>query len=200
MVFQRITRTQFEQRLAELCVESGSMEFPRHTIDRHILWKSIVLGLDPVAKYSEKEIDEHIQHWLKTVGRTVSRDHVNIRRQLVDEGYLTRTPDGSVYCYAPKGPGAKRFDADVEHVNCEAVIRERQTVRTEKRRAFLGKRLPQESEKDSLFQFGEMQEINRRPRLKKGRKAVLHDGLLSDHSYQPFRRGPRRHVWLIPVH
>ena len=144
MVFQRITRKQFEQRLAELCVESGSMEFPRHVIDKHILWKSIVLGLDSATEYSEKEIDERIQQWLKTVGRMVSRDYVNIRRQLVDEGYLSRTPDGSVYRYAATGPGSERFDADVEHVNCDAVVLKRETSRTEKRCTFFRKRLHQE--------------------------------------------------------
>ncbi len=200
MVFQRITRTQFEQRLAELCFESGSMEFPRRIIDRHILWKSIVLGLEPAVEYSEGGIDECIQHWLKTIGRTVSRDRFNIRRQLVDEGYPTRTSDDSVYCCAAKGPGTEHFDADVEYVKCDTVVRKQETLKREKGRAFFGKRLQQDGEQDSLFQFGGIRQINRRPRLKKGRKAVLHDGLLSDHSYQPFRRGPRRHVWLIPVH
>ncbi len=57
---QRIGRAQFEQRLVELCVDSGSMEFSRRVIDRHILWKSILVGLDPAAQYSEKGIDERI--------------------------------------------------------------------------------------------------------------------------------------------
>lgn len=141
---QRISRTQFEQRLAELCVESGAMEFPRRDADRHVLWKSIVLALDPVVKYSEKQIDERIQHWLTTIGRTITRDHVNIRRQLIDEGYLIRTPDGSVYQYAATGSGQERFDARVEDVNCEEIIQERLASRKKKRRDFLKKRFQQE--------------------------------------------------------
>jgi hypothetical protein len=136
----------FEQRLAELCVDSGVMEFPRRNSDRHILWKSILVGVDPVAQYSEKEIDEHILHWLTTIGRTISRDHVNIRRQLIDEGYPTRTPDCSVYRYAVTGPGHKRFDAGVENVDCKAVIRKRLLMRTHKRREFLKRRFRQKTQ------------------------------------------------------
>ena len=138
-MFQCISRVQFERRLAELCVDSGVMEFPRREQDRHILWKNILVGLDPAARFTEKEIDERIQHWLSRC-RTISRDHVNIRRQLVDQGYITRTPDGSVYQCAAAGPSREYFDADVENVNCDTIIHNRQVIRTHKRRDFLKKR------------------------------------------------------------
>ena len=141
---QRISREQFEQRLAELCVDSGSMEFPHRDSDRHILWESILVGLEPAVHYSEKAIDEHIQHWLTTIGRTINRDHVNIRRQLVDVGYLIRTQDGSVYQHAATGPSRERFDVDVENVNCDAVIQKRQALRAQKRQDFFKKHFQQE--------------------------------------------------------
>jgi hypothetical protein len=143
METQRITRKQFEDRLAELCVESGSMEFPRRTNDRHILWKSIVLGLDTARKYTEKEIDGKIKQWLQKVGRAVSRDHVNLRRQLVDEGYLTRTLDGSEYHLALSGPNQDLFELDVEDVNTEEVVQKRTAAVVQKRHDFLKRRLTQ---------------------------------------------------------
>ena len=141
---QRISRAQFEQRLAELCVDSGSMEFPHRDSDRHILWKSIIVGLEPAVHYLEEEIDEHIQHCLTTIGRTTNRDHVNIRRQLVDVGYLIRTQDGSVYQHAATGPSRERFDVDVENVNCDAVIQKRQALRAQKSQDFFKTHFQQE--------------------------------------------------------
>lgn len=53
------------------------------------------LGDDPV--FSERSVDAAILRWLAEVGHHVEIDHVNIRRRLVDDGYLTRTRDGRVY-------------------------------------------------------------------------------------------------------
>jgi hypothetical protein len=53
------------------------------------------LGDDPV--FPERSVDAAILRWLAEVGHRVEIDHVNIRRRLVDEGYLTRSRDGRQY-------------------------------------------------------------------------------------------------------
>jgi len=50
---------------------------------------TIIRAFDPKKTYHEKEINE--------VLKPIYHDYVTIRRYLVDYGFLSRTPDGSVY-------------------------------------------------------------------------------------------------------
>jgi hypothetical protein len=48
-----ISADQFKSRLEVLCLRGGGRGLPRKPRDRHILFKSIVLMLDPEKIYSE---------------------------------------------------------------------------------------------------------------------------------------------------
>ena len=88
---------EFVERLCRLGADRGPRGFPRNPRDRDILTKSILLGLDSTATYSEREINERLKAWKCFVAPAIETDHVTLRRLLVDLGQLERTPDGSAY-------------------------------------------------------------------------------------------------------
>jgi hypothetical protein len=63
-------------------------------IDRHILFISATLGLEPQRRYSESELNDELRKWTARFGRGVNLDHVSLRRFLVDEHYIRRDTTG----------------------------------------------------------------------------------------------------------
>ena len=100
--------------LLNLCVKSGISGLPRKRCDRHILLKSVPLTLDKTAEYTEQEINQKLTDWLGEIGASLSLDHVEPRRRLVDEEYLGRTRDGSRYWVAVSSRKHIPFDPDIE--------------------------------------------------------------------------------------
>jgi hypothetical protein len=120
----RITRQEFINRFVQLCVRSGLRGIPRRARDRHILLKGIILTLDVKAEYTEQELNEALQGWLREIGRSIRRiDHVYLRRLLVDEEYIGRSRDGSRYWVALASRNHPLFEPDVESVDTRQLIR-----------------------------------------------------------------------------
>lgn len=117
-----ITCEQFKKRLVDLCVQSGLSGLPHRLRDRHILLKSMVLGMSSKETYTEKEIDEKLKLWLNTVGQSINVDHVTLRRQLIELSYLERNRDGSDYRLCISGPAHTVFEPAVEEVDVYEVI------------------------------------------------------------------------------
>lgn len=92
-----ITLEQFVERVVRLGADRGPRRFPRGAQDREILMKSITLDLDEKVTYTEREVNEHLKRWQREVAPAIETDHVTLRRQLVDHGYLERKRDGSEY-------------------------------------------------------------------------------------------------------
>ena len=92
-----ISIEEFVERLCRVGADRGPRRFPRKRRDREILMKSLVMGLDSDATYSEGEINAHIEAWNRAVAPAIDSDHVTIRRLLVDYGELERTADGGRY-------------------------------------------------------------------------------------------------------
>jgi hypothetical protein len=114
---ERVTRHEFEDRLTSLCVRSGMNGLPRKSRDRQILFKSIALLLVPGKVYSEAEVNQTIRLWLAAVAVRLQTDHVALRRNLVEHGYLVRDPRGAEYrLHEPSGSGIA-FDTDVDTVD-----------------------------------------------------------------------------------
>ena len=111
---ETITADAFRERLVELCLKSAMAGFPRKRRDRHILLKSVVLTLDVRATYTEGEVDRKLVSWLADIGRSIGIDQVNLRRLLVDEGYVGRERDGSRYWVAALGPRGGAFEPHFE--------------------------------------------------------------------------------------
>ena len=92
-----ISATEFKKRLAQLCLTSNSPELPRRQRDRQIVLKSIALCLSKDRAYTEQEINAALASWTAEVGHSLEVDHVTLRRSLIDEKYLERSEDGSLY-------------------------------------------------------------------------------------------------------
>ena len=92
-----ISALEFKKRLAQLCLTSHSPEMPRRQRDRHIVLKSIVLRLSKDRSYTEQKINAVLADWINEVAHSLEVDHVTLRRALIDEKYLERSEDGSLY-------------------------------------------------------------------------------------------------------
>ena len=112
-----ITRSEFETRLAELCLRSGLTGFPSKKRDQHMLLKSVVLTLNETSQYGEPEVDDRLIFLLSDIAQSIDLDHVSLRRWLVDEGYLERDKSGTVYRVSDAGLRQGMFEPDVDEVD-----------------------------------------------------------------------------------
>jgi len=129
-----IPATEFRTRLAALCTRGGGAGLPRKHRDRHILFKSVTLVLEPHVDYSEQAMNGALDAWLSQVGGVIETDRVSLRRELVDAGYLTRDPAGRSYRVAEPNDSEICFDADVAKVDpAEIVGQARQEIEARRR-------------------------------------------------------------------
>ena len=131
-----ITANEFKQRLPQLCLTFSANELPRRQRDKHIIFKSVTFFFDPGRRYSETEVNSLIDSWSEQVGRTVKVDRVTLRRSLIDEGYLTRSADGSAYTRSADGGPPGMFESEVDSVDPAATIVEAIRDIEERRRKF----------------------------------------------------------------
>ena len=69
---------------------------PRRRRDQWILLFSAAREL-PAGTLDERSLNEMLKAWLAGLGPRVEVDHVSLRRALVDDGFVERTPDGASY-------------------------------------------------------------------------------------------------------
>jgi hypothetical protein len=136
---QPITKDRFEKRLAELCLRSGSSGFPKDIFDQHILLKSAVLILGQSGTFSEKEVNEKLEYWVRHISQIKEIDRVTLRRRLVDTGYLVRSKDGSSYQVAQPSPKPGWFDAAVDQLDVEQVIEAARSEIARRKKEYLEK-------------------------------------------------------------
>jgi hypothetical protein len=134
-----ITAKDFKQRLPQLCLTFSANELPRRQRDKHIIFKSVTFYFQPDRSYSETEVNSLIDSWREQVGRTCNIDRVTLRRSLIDEGYLTRSADGSAYTRSTDAGPQGMFEAEVDSVDPAATIVEAVRDIEERRRRFSGR-------------------------------------------------------------
>jgi hypothetical protein len=122
MTEQMITAAQYEERLAAICLGGAGSAFPRRLRDRHILYRSIIQGLDHARKYPEAELNDALQRWLLDIGTRLDIDHVTLRRYLIDEKYLSRDANGNAYQVNPAGNAAIEFEPSIAAIDPFVVI------------------------------------------------------------------------------
>lgn len=122
--------------MAELCLRSGVVGFPRKPRDRHILLKSVVLTLDREREYTKREIGDKLAYWLVDIYRSAEFDHVTLRRLLVDTGYLARKADGSSYPEADPASAEEMFVLEVDTVDVYESIGRALKRNAERKKAF----------------------------------------------------------------
>ena len=133
-----ISLEEFQQRLTQLCLRSGLTGFPRKRRDRHILLKSVVLTLDKRSEYTEPEVNPKLRLWLQNVDGHFHLDHVGIRRDLIDEGFLGRSKDGSRYWVAASSRHQLVFDPEIEEVDVHRLLSQERARLERKKEEFLG--------------------------------------------------------------
>ena len=119
-----ITTDEFKRRLGDLYVRSGALRLPRKRRDRHILLKSIALTLDKSREYTQPEINSTIGSWLSYATWPIKIDHVWLRRQLVDEGYISRDKKGRSYQLSNDYMSQIAFESSIDNINAYEVIQE----------------------------------------------------------------------------
>ena len=130
-----IETSQFKNRFVSLIMSGQG--FPKKHVDRHILFISAALGLDPQRQYSESELNDELRRWTARFGSPVNLDHVTLRRFLVDEGYLSRDTAGKAYELTTEWPYT--FDPSIKTLDLEALIDEARVARELKKQQYMRK-------------------------------------------------------------
>jgi|WetSurMetagenome_2_1015567.scaffolds.fasta_scaffold196030_2 hypothetical protein len=133
-----LTLAFFTRRLGDLCLKSGLSGLPRDEISRHVLFTSMVATLAVDAPLDQRAIDDRLARWIQASG-IPELDHVTLRRTLVDAGYLSRPPDGSVYRVVAHPPGRPRCEAGVADADLAAILAARREEIARRKAAFLAR-------------------------------------------------------------
>jgi hypothetical protein len=134
-----ITAKLFKERLVDLCLRSGITGLPKREEDRHIVFKSAALYLEPTTNLTESELNEGLQAWLNDVWEAGGLDHVTLRRWLVDTGYLTRDRDGASYRIAPSTAAPYAFEEEIKQLHLPEVLEAAKKELEERKRRYMDK-------------------------------------------------------------
>jgi hypothetical protein len=128
-----ITDPQFRERFVALIL--GARDLPKKDLERHVLFLSAVLNLDPKRAYSEKELNDELRKWTDSFGAQFGLDHVTLRRFLIDERYLTRDSAGNSYERRISGL-RYTFNPSLESIDLTALVDEARREREERKRRY----------------------------------------------------------------
>jgi hypothetical protein len=132
-----IEASQFKKRFTSLILQGQG--FPKKDLDRHILFLSVALGLEPGRQYTEGELNDELRNWTEPFGTAVNLDHVTLRRFLVDEGYLSR--DSAGYAYeVTTASWPHTFDPSIATLDLEALVDEARRERELRKQQYLRQR------------------------------------------------------------
>jgi len=134
-----ITQDQFIATIVNLCVRGAAKDMPRKMQDRHVLLKSVALTMEKGYKYSAQEVNLHLKAWLSDIGKSLTIDHVSLRRFLIDEGYLAKNPEGTSYWVSSPVFTLVFFAPEVEKLVINDIILEARVVQEQKKIEFLKK-------------------------------------------------------------
>jgi hypothetical protein len=132
-----IAASKFRNRFVALMI--GGHSFPKRHLDRHILFLSAALELEPQRPYTERELNEELRRWTARFGDPVNLDHVTLRRFLVDEGYLRRDSAGARYELTATAGWPFTLDPTLDTLDLEAWVGEARIERQRKKHEHLAK-------------------------------------------------------------
>jgi hypothetical protein len=131
-----IDTSQFKSRFVAMIL--GGQGFPKKDLDRHILFISATLGLDPQRRYTEREFNDELRKWTTRFGSPVNLDHVSLRRFLVDEHYVQRDSAGQSYELTTTG-WPNTFDPSIKTLDLEALIDGARAARELKKQQYISR-------------------------------------------------------------
>lgn len=117
---EKIAQDEFEKRVIDLLVRSSMYELPSKRRDLIIILRTVASQFKD-GNLTEKETNKVIKDFISKIPR-LKVDHVKIRRALIDEGFLKRTPSGSVYTINKDYDVFKLFSEDISNLDCLALI------------------------------------------------------------------------------
>jgi hypothetical protein len=128
-----LTRAQFSEVFPAVIL--GARDLPRKPLPFHVLLISATLDLQPNRAYTEAEVNSHLQRWTLAFGGNLPIDYVELRRNLIDAGYLDRDAAGARYELRPGG-GAFALDAPMDPSDLEALVANERARRSQRRQAY----------------------------------------------------------------
>ena len=129
-----LTEAQFTDRFAALIL--SGRELPKKPQDRHILFISAILKLEPGRRYTESELNDVLRAWAVRFGGSFGLDHATLRRFLVDEKYLVRDPAGGTYGLAATDLPYS-FDQSLKGLDLDELIAAAKHARELKKQQYL---------------------------------------------------------------
>jgi hypothetical protein len=108
-----ITQDVYESRSRVWFGEGRAYDhLPKRPRDRWIVLHALSRQIPAGRVYTEKELNQLIREWLEGPGKTFFVDHVALRRELVDAGFLDRDPAGHGYARSDRYRGRQEFELD----------------------------------------------------------------------------------------
>jgi hypothetical protein len=133
----QISEALFRERFVSIVF--GARDLPKKRRDRHILFFSATLKMEPGQQYSEQEFNAYLLEWSRRFGGGMHLDHVSLRRYLVDEGYIVRDSAGASYELAREDLPYS-FDRSIHSLDLDALIDEERAIREMRKQEHLQRR------------------------------------------------------------
>lgn len=108
-----ITQEEYERRSRVWFGESRAYDhLPKRPRDRWIVLHALAGEIPTDRSFAEREINDLIRDWLDGSGKSFLVDHVALRRELVDWGFLDRDRAGMEYARSGRYRTRQAFEAD----------------------------------------------------------------------------------------
>jgi hypothetical protein len=107
-----IPRMEEERRLAVLLGRGCGPGWPKRRFDRLVLLRRASRCVGAGEAIAERAISERLRAWLEDEAKRLELDAAEIRRALVDEGFVERDRAGSAYRRSDRHRARMRFEAD----------------------------------------------------------------------------------------
>ncbi len=127
-----LSREMFEAQFPELIL--AARDLPRKALPLNILLVSTILRLDPGQTYAEAEVNAELQRWILQFGHRLKLEYVELRRFLIDAGYLIRDSAGTAYQVNLQG-GRFTYDESLRRLDLVALVAHTQEQREARKRA-----------------------------------------------------------------
>ncbi len=131
---EEISKEEFEKKVKNLLIRSNLYELPTKRKDLLVILRMII-SMFKEGNYTEKQINEIIKEFISKVPE-IKVDHVKIRRALVDEEFLIRTPSGSTYTANKNCESLKKFSNSIDNLDCLSIINKARKEKEERRKKY----------------------------------------------------------------
>jgi hypothetical protein len=132
---------QLPRRLESLVLKSALRIGLLSAPDRALVLALAACAVEPARSLREDEVNRRLRDWLADVGAMLDTDHVELRRWLVDTGFVARDDWGHAYVRgAPQVEQARRILGTADGSALARAVRSvrvaAQSARLARRRAF----------------------------------------------------------------